>query len=240
MMLEGAKVESVFEILPYAGGLARNIQQCLNDYDIPLHLSTSVIELHGKSRLSGVTVADIDKNFLPLSGSERFIPCDTLLLSIGLIPENELSHRAHVTMAPGTGGAGVDDIFMTSVPGIFSCGNVLHVHDLVDHVSEEAALAGQFAAQYLEGGIPSPDSHINIVPKQGVRYILPQHVSGLRDFTLSLRVPEPLRDRAVWVRDGDRKVARKKMVRLHPAEMIRVKIRGEKLQNTKTLEVSVE
>ena len=240
MTLEGAKVESVFVLLPYAGGLVRNIQQCLNDYDIPLHLSTSVIELHGKSRLSGVTVANMDDNFLPLSGTERFIPCDTLLLSVGLIPENELSTRAQVTMAPGTGGAGVDDIFMTSVPGIFSCGNVLHVHDLVDHVSEEAALAGQFAAQYLEDGMPSPDSYINIVPKQGVRYTLPQQISGLRDFTLSLRVTEPLRDRAVWIRDGDRKVARKKMVRLHPAEMIRIKIKGEKLQNAKTLEVSVE
>jgi NADPH-dependent 2,4-dienoyl-CoA reductase/sulfur reductase-like enzyme len=232
MTLDGA--------IPYAGGLARNIQQCLNDYDIPLYLSTSVIEVHGKSRMSGVTVANMDKNFLPLPGSERFIPCDTLLLSVGLIPENELSSRAQVTMAPATGGAGVDDIYMTSIPGIFSCGNVLHVHDLVDHVSEEAALAGQFAAQYLEGGIPSSDSYIKIVPKQGVRYTLPQHVSGLRDFTLSLRVTEPLRDRHVWVRDGDRKVARKKMVRLHPAEMIRVKIKGEKLLHTRALEVSVE
>lgn len=240
MTLEGAKVESVFEILPYAGGLARNIQQCLNDYDIPLHLSTSVIKLHGKSRLSGVTVANMDKNFLPISGSERYIPCDTLLLSVGLIPENELSHRAEVTMAPGTGGAEVNDVFMTSIPGIFSCGNVLHVHDLVDHVSEEAALAGRFAAQFLEGGIPALDSHINIVTRQGVRYVLPQRVSGLRDFTLSLRVTEPLRDRAVWVRDGDRKVARKKMVRLHPAEMIRIKVKGEKLQGTKRLEVSIE
>jgi hypothetical protein len=114
------------------------------------------------------------------------------------------------------------------------------VHDLVDHVSEEAALAGRFAAQFLEGGIPSPDSQINIVPTEGVRYVLPQQVSGLRDFTLSLRVTEPLRDRAVWIRDGDRKVARKKMVRLHPAEMIRVKVKGEKLHNSRRLEVSVE
>lgn len=128
MILEGAKVEAVFEILPYASGLPRNIQQCLNDYDIPLYLGTSVIEVHGKDRLNGVTVAEID-NFQPRPGTERFVPCDTLLLSVGLIPENELSAGAAVKMAPGTSGAFVDDTFMTSIPGVFSCGNVLHVHD---------------------------------------------------------------------------------------------------------------
>ncbi len=239
MTLEGAKVEAVFEILPYASGLPRNIQQCLNDYDIPLHLGTSVIEVHGKDRLTGVTVAEIN-NFRPVPGTERFVPCDTLLLSVGLIPENELSAGASVKMESGTSGASVDDTFMTSIPGVFSCGNVLHVHDLVDHVSEEAALAGEFACRYLGGGISQTDPAIVIEPKGGVRYVLPQQVSGNSDFTLSLRVTEPSRDRAVWVRDGDRKVARKKLVRLHPAEMIRIKIKKEKLENTGKLEVSVE
>lgn len=239
MTLEGAKVEAVFEILPYASGLPRNIQQCLNDYDIPLHLGTSVIEVHGKDRLSGVTVAEIN-NFQPVPGTERFVPCDTLLLSVGLIPENELSAGASVKMEPRTSGASVDDTFMTSIPGVFSCGNVLHVHDLVDHVSEEAALAGEFACRYLGGGIPEADTAIVIEPKGGVRYVLPQQVSGNSDFTLSLRVTEPSRDRSVWVRDGDRKVARKKLVRLHPAEMIRIKIKKDKLENAKKLEVSVE
>ena len=239
MTLEGAKVEAVFEILPYASGLPRNIQQCLNDYDIPLHLGTSVIEVHGKDRLTGVTVAEIN-NFQPVPGTERFVPCDTLLLSVGLIPENELSAGASVKMESGTSGASVDDTFMTSIPGVFSCGNVLHVHDLVDHVSEEAALAGEFACRYLNGGILQAAGPIDIEPRDGVRYVLPQHVSGQSDFTLSLRVTEPSRDRAIWVRDGDRKVARKKLVRLHPAEMIRIKVKKEKLENTGKLEVSVE
>ncbi len=239
MTLEGARVEAVFEILPYASGLPRNIQQCLNDYDIPLYLGTSVIEVHGKDRLTGVTVAEI-KNFKPVAGTERFVPCDTLLLSVGLIPENELSSEASVRMESRTSGAFVDDTFMTSVPGVFSCGNVLHVHDLVDHVSDEASQAGQFACRYLSGDISSESRPIHIEPKEGVRYVLPQQASGNSDFTLSLRVTEPSRNRAVWVRDGDRKVARKKMVRLHPAEMIRVKIKKDKLENANKLEVSVE
>ncbi|MBW2709156.1 MAG: FAD-dependent oxidoreductase [Deltaproteobacteria bacterium] len=239
LTLEGAKVEAVFELLPYASGLPRNIQQCLNDYDIPLYLGTSVIEVHGKDRLTGVTVAEIN-HFRPVPGTERFLPCDTLLLSVGLIPENELSAGASVKMESGTSGAFVDDTFMTSIPGVFSCGNVLHVHDLVDHVSEEAALAGEFACRYLGGGISRVDAPISIEPKNGVRYVLPQQVSGTSDFTLSLRVTEPSRGRAVWVREGDRKVARKKLVRLHPAEMIRVKIKKDKLENARKLEVSVE
>ncbi len=239
MTLEGAKVAAVFEILPYASGLPRNIQQCLNDYDIPLHLSTSVIQVHGKDRLNGVTVAEMN-GFKPIPGTERFVPCDTLLLSVGLIPENELSTDATVKMEARTSGAFVDDTFMTSIPGVFSCGNVLHVHDLVDHVSEEASLAGEFACRYLSGDISPSPKPIDIEPAEGVRYVLPQQASGAADFTLSLRVTEPSRDRAVWVRDGDRKVARKKMVRLHPAEMIRVKIRKDKLEDARNLKVSVE
>jgi NADPH-dependent 2,4-dienoyl-CoA reductase/sulfur reductase-like enzyme len=240
MTLEGAKVEAVFEILPYASGLPRNIQQCLNDYDIPLYLSTSVINLHGKERLTGVTVATMDESLMPIPGTERHVPCDTLLLSVGLIPENELSRSANVVMESRTGGAQVDDTLMTSLPGVFSCGNVLHVHDLVDHVSEEAELAGRFAVEYLDGGIKPPESFIHIEPEEGVRYVLPQKVSGERDFTLSLRVAAPSRNQAVWVRDSERKVARKRMVRLHPAEMVRIKVKANKLQGAKRLRVSVE
>jgi NADPH-dependent 2,4-dienoyl-CoA reductase/sulfur reductase-like enzyme len=240
MTLEGAKVEAVFEILPYASGLPRNIQQCLNDYDIPLYLSTSVINLHGKERLTGVTVATVDESLMPIPGTERQVPCDTLLLSVGLIPENELSRGANVVMESRTGGAQVDDTLMTSLPGVFSCGNVLHVHDLVDHVSEEAELAGRFAVEYLDGGISPPESYIHIEPGEGVRYVLPQKVSGERDFTLSLRVAAPSRNQAVLVRDSERKVARKKMVRLYPAEMVRIKIKANKLQGAKRLRVSVE
>lgn len=240
MTLEGAKVEAVFEILPYASGLPRNIQQCLNDYGIPLYLSTSVIDIHGKERLTGVTVAQIGPDRKPVAGTERFVECDTLLLSVGLIPENELSRGAELMMEAKTNGASVDDTYMTSMPGIFSCGNVLHVHDLVDHVSDEATKVGQYAAAYIKGELKTPDSYINIKPGKGVGYVLPQKVSGDRDFIVSLRVTEPLRDKAVIVRDGKKKIRRKKMVRLHPAEMIRIPIKAEKLGDIESLEVCVE
>lgn len=240
MSLEGAEVVSVFEILPYASGLPRNIQQCLNDYGIPLYLSTSVIDIHGKERLTGITVAQIDPDRRPLPGTERFVECDTLLLSVGLIPENELSRGAEIIMEPKTNGASVDDTFMSSITGIFSCGNVLHVHDLVDYVSEEATMVGQNAAAYIKGDIKPPESYINIRPGEGVGYVLPQKVSGDRDFVLSLRVSEPSRDKAVTVRDGKRKVKRKKMVRLHPAEMIRLPVKAEKMRGAASLEVWVE
>jgi thioredoxin reductase len=240
LTLEGAGVEAVFEILPYASGLPRNIQQCLNDYGIPLFLNTTVTAIHGKGRVSGVTVTELDREGRPVPGTERLVACDTLLLSVGLIPENELSRSAEVSLEGRTSGAFVDDTFMTSVPGIFSCGNVLHVHDLVDHVSAEAARAGEFAVRYLQGDIHSPEQFIRIEPKEGVRYVLPQKISGHKDFVLSLRVTGPTRNRAVVVREGSRKVARKKMVRLHPAEMIRLKVKAEKCAGAKCLEVGIE
>ncbi|OPY90452.1 MAG: Hydrogen cyanide synthase subunit HcnB [Syntrophus sp. PtaU1.Bin208] len=239
MTLEGAKVEGVFELLPYSSGLPRNIQQCLNDYGIPLHLATSVIQVHGKERLTGVTVACMDERFKPIPGTERFVPCDTLLLSVGLIPENELSRAASVTIEPRTSGAQVDDTLMTSIPGVFSCGNVLHVHDLADSVSEESALAGQFAVQYLNGEISKHEKSIPILAGDGVRYVLPQSVSGQRDFTLSLRVASPSRNRVVKVNDGEKLVANKKMMRLHPAEMIHIQVKAEKISEVGRLEVSV-
>jgi len=240
MTLEGARVEAVFEILPYASGLPRNIQQCLNDYGIPLYLGTSVIDIHGKERLTGVTVAQIGPERKPVSGTERFVECDTLLLSVGLIPENELSRGADIIMESKTNGASVDDTFMTSIPGIFSCGNVLHVHDLVDHVSDEATKVGQYAAAYINGELNTPDSFIKVRPGKGIGYVLPQRVSGDRDFIVSLRVTEPSRDKAVTVHDGKKKIRRKKMVRLHPAEMIRIPIKADKLEDIESLEVCVE
>ncbi len=239
MTLEGAKVEAVFELLPTPSGLARNVQQCLNDYNIPLFLSTSVFELHGKDRLTGVTVAQVDEKFQMIHETKRFVPCDTLLLSVGLIPENELSLNAGVRLEPATSGASVDDRFMTSIPGIFSCGNVLHVHDLVDHVSEEASLVGQSAVAYLQNKTDSATA-IPVVPKQDIRYVLPQKISGKEDVTLSLRVTRPMRNASIQVKDGDRKVAKKKLVRLHPAEMIRIKVKAKHIENAEKLEVSVQ
>ena len=239
MTLEGAKVEAVFELLPTPSGLARNVRQCLDDYGIPLFLSTSVFELHGKDRLTGVTVARVDDRFQMIPETKRLVSCDTLLLSVSLIPENELSLFAGVRLEPATSGASVDDRFMTNIPGVFSCGNVLHVHDLVDHVSEEAALVGQSAAAYLLDRTESAAA-IPVVTKEDIRYVLPQKISGKTDVTLSLRVTRPMRNASVLVADGDRKIARKKLVRLHPAEMIRIKVKAKEIETAKKLEVSVQ
>ena len=240
MTLEGAKVEAVFELLPYSSGLPRNIQQCLNDYDIPLFLSTTVTNISGRSgRLEGLKVAQVDENRVPIDSTERFVPCDTLLLSVGLIPENELTRQAGVEMDPITGGAIVDDTFMTNVPGIFSCGNVLHVHDLVDWVSMESEQAGKFAATYVGEGRKTAVNKVTVKPGDGIRYTLPQSVSGEDDFILSMRVTEPSRNRKVVVKNGE-KVIRKKEVRLHPAEMIRIKVGKDVASGGDAMEVSVE
>ena len=239
MTLEGAKVEAVFELLPTPSGLARNVRQCLDDYGIPLFLSTSVFELHGKDRLTGVTVARVDDRFRMIPETKRLVPCDTLLLSVGLIPENELSLSAGVRLEPATSGAGVDDRFMTNIPGVFSCGNVLHVHDLVDHVSEEATLVGRSAVAYLHDRTGSIAA-IPVVPKADIRYVLPQKISGKTDVTISLRVTRPMRNAAVLVTDRGRKIARKKLVRLHPAEMIRIKVKARDIETAEKLEVSVQ
>ena len=151
--LEGAKVEAVVEVLPYAAGLTRNVVQCLEDFDIPLYLKSTVIQVHGEDRIEGVTIAEVDEAWNPIAGTERYIECDTLLLSVGLIPENELSTQAGVAIDPVTNGPIVNESLMTNIPGVFACGNVLHVHDLVDNVSKEAERAGRFAGRYaLEQG----------------------------------------------------------------------------------------
>ena len=151
MTLEGAKVHAVCELMPYSGGLARNIEQCLNDFGIPLKLSHTIIQIHGKDRVEGVTIAKVDERRKPITGTEEYIACDTILFSVGLLPENELSKTANVALSPITSGAVVDQDRQTSVEGIFSCGNVLHVHDLVDYVSEEAEIAGKAAVEYING-----------------------------------------------------------------------------------------
>ncbi len=240
MVLEGARVEGVFEILPFASGLQRNLHQCLLDFDIPLHLSTTITRIHGRDRLTGVSVAEVDEHRRPVPGTERLVDCDTLLLSVGLIPENELSVEAGLELSAVTGGAVVDEHGQTSVPGIFACGNVLHVHDLVDDVSEEAARAGAAAVQYLEGRLPPAEPFVPVVPGKGIASVLPQKTSGRRDFILSVRVTEPSRDRVVRVRDGDRTVARKKRVRLHPAEMVHIAVKADDVRGAERLEVRVE
>ena len=175
MTLEGAKVRAVCELMPYSGGLTRNIVQCLEDFNIPLKLSHTVVKIHGRERVEGVTIVAVDGSRRPIPGTEEFLHCDTLLLSVGLLPENELSRAAGVEMDPVTGGARVDQDRQTSLPGVFACGNVLHVHDLVDYVSEEAELAGGCAAEYLRDRVSGGESWA-VSARDGVRYVVPQRI----------------------------------------------------------------
>jgi len=239
LTLEGAHVKGVYEVQPYPSGLPRNIEQCLNDYGIPLHLARTVVDIHGRERLEGVTVADVDAQRRPIPGTEERIACDTLVLSVGLIPENELSLRAGVTLDRRTGGAFVDENFQTDIPGVFAAGNVLHVHDLVDFVSLEAEALADAAAEYLEKGA-LPACPLEVKGGQEVGHVIPQRVSGRRGFTLSLRVRRPLRDRTLVVRQNGEEVLRRGLRKALPAEMIQVKIPEAKLQDHGDLEVSVE
>lgn len=241
MTLEGAKVEAVFELLPYSSGLPRNIQQCLVDYGIPLHLSSTIVEIHGIDRLEGVTVAEVDKNRTSVACTKRYIPCDTLLFSVGLIPENELAREAGVELHLVTGGPLVDGTCMTSAQGIFSCGNALHVHDLVDWVSEEAERAGTNAAEYIRRGQQTGVANrvIKIEPGRGVRYTVPQKVTAGCDMPLAFRVAEPLRSGVVQIVSGDEVIAEETHARLHPAEMVWMELKSKQLAGLGQLEVRV-
>lgn len=241
MVLEGAKVEAVFEVLPYSSGLQRNIHQCLDDYGIPLYLSTTVIDIYGPNgRVEGVTVANVDDKRRPIAGTERFVACDTLLLSVGLIPENELTREAQVPIDDITLGANVDDHCMTKTPGIFACGNVLHVHDLVDFVSMEAERAGRNAARYVaQGDINDVPREILVKPGDGVRYVVPQRIKYGENVTLAFRVAAPSRNKVIEVYDGDKILKTKTESRLHPAEMTWINMGAIDICSINTLEVRV-
>ena len=239
LTLEGAHVKGVYEVQPYPSGLPRNIEQCLNDYDIPLHLSHTIVDIRGRQRLSSVVVAQCDEQFAPIAGTEQEIPCDTLILSVGLIPENELSLAAGVTLDARTKGAWVDENYQTNVPGVFAAGNVLHVHDLVDFVSLEAEALAVGAAEFLQKG-SLPACTLQIKADAAVGHVIPQFVSGKRDFTLSLRVRRPMQNCAVVVRQGGREVLRRKLRKALPAEMIQLPVRSNVLTDDADLEVTVE
>ena len=239
MTLEGAHVKAVFEIMPYPSGLPRNIEQCLNDYGIPLYLSHTVTDIHGKTRLEGITVSKVDENLKPVPGTEQEIACDTLILSVGLIPENELSIDAGVDLDPRTRGAVVDENFQTSVPGIFAAGNVLHVHDLVDFVSMEAESLADSAAAYIENGGFAPCGLL-VKAGEGIGHTIPQKISGTKDITLSMRPSRQFKDAAVAVSQNGTVIARKKMKKAIPAEMIELSIKKETLSDKGDLEVSIE
>ena len=238
MTLEGAEVKAVCELMPYSGGLARNIGQCLNDFNIPLLLSHTVVDIKGKERLEGVTIAKVDENRAPIPGSEQYIECDTLLLSCGLIPENELTRSAGIELDRVTGGAVVNGNRETEIPGIFACGNVLHVHDLVDYVSEEAAIAGQAAAEYL-GGNSAAALSIKVKGVSGVRYTVPQIISAAVETKIYFRVGNVMRDKHLVVRDGEREIVKKKKLKLAPAEMETVTLTKEMIEALEHNEITV-
>ena len=230
MSLEGAKVEAVCEIMSYSGGLMRNIVQCLEDYGIPLYLSTTVAEIHGKDRLEGVTIAEVDENMRVIDSTRRYIECDTLLLSVGLIPENELTKSAGIKMSPVTNGALVDENRQTSVEGIFACGNVLQVHDLVDYVSDEAEIAGIGAANFVKG-LKNTKSSVGTVAGNGVRYVLPQvvHTDGNEDIALFMRVVKPYGKVKFTVSSGDKVFATATRLKAAPGEMEKIVVKKDKL-----------
>ena len=229
MTLEGAQVMAVCELMPYSGGLARNIQQCLNDFDIPLLLSHTVVEIHGKDRLSGVTIARVDEKRKPIEETKQYIECDTLLLSVGLIPENELTKSASISLDKITGGAVVDQNRQTDIPGVYACGNVLHVHDLVDYVSEEAAIAGRAAAEFINGNVSSGKS-IRLATDGKVRYTVPQRISANEDVTVYFRVSDVYRDVRITVRDGENLIINKKKIKVSPGEMETVTLTKEMIE----------
>ncbi len=230
MSFEGAKVEAVCEIMPYSGGLTRNIVQCLEDYDIPLYLSTTVAEIHGKQRLEGVTIAQVGPDRRPIEETKRYIPCDTLLLSVGLIPENELTRTAGIPIDPVTNGALVDENRQTAIPGIFACGNVLQVHDLVDYVSDEAEIAGNGAAAYLKGELDKKAA-VSTKAGYGVRYVLPQTVSTPSDkpVSLFLRVANPYGKVRFTVKSREQVLATAVRLKAVPGEMEKINISADKL-----------
>lgn len=254
MTLEGARVKAVCELMPYSGGLARNIEQCLNDFDIPLKLSHTVVDIHGDKRLEGVTIARVDENRRPIEETREYIPCDTLLLSVGLIPENELSLQAGIRMDAVTGGALVDQDRQTSVPGIFACGNVLHVHDLVDFVSDEAAIAGESAAEFIRfireetgegrGAYAEPDipaqTDISITTDGKIRYTVPQRITRRRDITLFFRVADRYRNVKIKIISDGKTIHSVLRPKAAPGEMESIPLKAALLEGVTGLRLELE
>ncbi len=244
MTLEGAEVKVVCELMPYSSGLTRNIVQCLDDFNIPLRLSCTVIDIHGKDRVEGVTIANVDKNLKPIPGTEEYIECDTLMLSVGLIPENELTRSVGITMDPVTNGAVVNEYRETDREGVFACGNVLHVHDLVDYVTLESQTAGEGAAKYVLGK-KAEAKYISTKGTNGVRYIVPQkvNIADGSDVKLYFRVGQVYKNAKIVVKYNGEEILSKKRPRLAPGEMEDVVLKSNVLSGFSeggTVEISVE
>ena len=226
LTLEGVTVKAVVEVLPYVGGLIRNEVQCLYDFDIPVLLEHTVSAIHGKDRVEAVTIAQVDKRWNPIAGTERTIECDTLLISAGLIPENELSRMAGIDLDLVTGGPVVDNNMETSIPGFFAGGNVLHVNDLVDNVSREAEIAGASAANFAMGKIPTQKPKLRLRAGENIRYIMPQTINLGEEVTLSMRVKEP----AEKVRIKVGPILTKGLRVVKPSEMVQITISSQEWQ----------
>ena len=239
MTLEGAKVKAVVEVNPHSSGLTRNIVQCLDDFNIPLMLSTGISYIHGKERVSGVTLSKLDSNRNPIKGTEQFIECDTVLLSVGLIPENELSVEAGVTLDTKTSGPIVNNSMSTNIDGVFACGNVVHVHDLVDFVTKESRIAGKNAALYSLNKLQKNPT-VNTIANEGISYIVPQSIdiNCDEDINLFMRVRNIYKNKKLVVKSGDNVILEKKRIHMIPSEMENIKI-SKKLLNNITGDISV-
>ena len=238
LTLEGAQVKGVYEIMNYPGGLKRNIVQCLNDFDIPLHLSHTVTEIRGQERLEGVVVSRVDEKMQPIGGSEEFIVCDTLLLSVGLIPENELSKGAGIELSPITKGPATTETMETAVAGVFSCGNVSTVFDLVDYVAQTGMTAGRNAARFATGDWKKERPSVEVIPGENVRVLFPQRYSFQDNLILFIRSAKPI-ERPLSIDISPLEMHIKKLY-ARPNEMIRVKVPGDKLKDiTESIEVNI-
>lgn len=242
MTLEGAKVKAVVEINPHSSGLTRNIVQCLNDFDIPLKLSTSISYIHGKNRVTGVTLSKLDENRNPIPGEDEFIECDTVLLSVGLIPENELSVDAGVNLDMRTSGPIVNNSMLTNIDGVFACGNVVHVHDLVDFVTKESKVAGKNAAMYCLNKLEKNET-VNTIAGDGIGYIVPQNIDTKtdEDVNLFMRVRNIYKNKKLVVKSDDKVVLEKKRKHMIPSEMESINISKDILKNiTGNISISIE
>lgn len=242
MTLEGAKVQAVAELLPYSGGLSRNIQQCLRDFDIPLLLSHTITKVHGKERVEGVTISEVDERRNPIPGTEQFIECDTILLSCGLIPENELTRQAGIALDPVTGGAAVSESRETGMAGVFAAGNVLHVHDLVDFVSEEAEMAGKSAARWLKGETAEAELQMPVRPEGVIRYVVPQTLSlpQNEDVRLFFRVGQVVEKVNIIVSCGDKQLYKGAKQKVLPGEMESVTVKASALEGLTGEQITVK
>lgn len=241
MTLEGAEVQAVVELMPFSGGLARNIAQCLNDYNIPLYLSHTVVDIKGKERVEGVTIAKVDENRRPIPGTEIEYECDTLLLSVGLIPENDISRKTGIVIDRRTSGPVVNEMMETSIPGIFACGNVVHVHDLVDFVSAEARKAGKAAAKFVKDEVQNGE-YIELKNGFGVTYTVPRkyRVENIENFLeISMRVNNIYKNMRLQVKDGDTVLVNMKKAHLAPGEMEKVVVPKKLLESVKGNELVV-